>query len=135
MPDIVSGTIDETVISWVKTGKRGRGAADKALVTIPVEQRAPNCDGRARMAATASTFDFSSYFGHMDLALADGHSYKLAPDDVRAAPQKCRPGSAILRRLCQLTNQGDFTRLALDTSLDGVVVDSGNTELAAYQGA
>ncbi len=51
--------VDETFIGGVKPGKRGRGAAGKALVVIVVEQLAPKGFGRARMAvisdATAPT--------------------------------------------------------------------------------
>jgi transposase-like protein len=59
--ELLSGNVevDETFIGGVKPGKRGRGAAGKALVVIAVEQLAPKGFGRARMAvipnATAPT--------------------------------------------------------------------------------
>ena len=40
---------DESFFGGVKSGKRGRGAACKALVAIAVEQRSPTGYGRARM--------------------------------------------------------------------------------------
>ena len=42
--------VDEMFFGGVKPGKRGRGAAGKALVAIAIEQRAPKGYGRARMA-------------------------------------------------------------------------------------
>lgn len=41
--------VDETVVGGVKPGKRGRGAAGKALVLIAVEHRKPKGFGRCRM--------------------------------------------------------------------------------------
>ena len=41
--------VDESSFGGVKPGKRGRGAAGKALVGIAVEQRSPKSYGRARM--------------------------------------------------------------------------------------
>ena len=52
--DVVSDTIAEAVISGVRTGKRGRGAADNVLVAIAVKQRARKGCGLARTTVTAS---------------------------------------------------------------------------------
>ncbi len=59
--ELLSGDVevDETFVGGVKPGKRGRGAAGKALVAIAVERRSPKGYGRTRMAvisnATAPT--------------------------------------------------------------------------------
>jgi transposase-like protein len=49
--ELLSGNVevDEVFIGGVKPGKRGRGAAGKALVAIAVEQRSPKGFGRARI--------------------------------------------------------------------------------------
>ncbi len=59
--ELLSGDVevDETFVGGVTPGKRGRGAAGKALVAIAVERRSPKGYGRTRMAvisnATAPT--------------------------------------------------------------------------------
>lgn len=45
--------VDESSFGGVRPGKRGRGAAGKALVAIAVEQRSPKGFGRARMQVIA----------------------------------------------------------------------------------
>jgi hypothetical protein len=77
-------------------------------------------------------FDSSTSFGHMDLVVADGgHSYELAADDMRAAPQRCRPGGVVLWH--DFADYGDFTRAVLDNVPHCVVVELENTDLAAYR--
>ena len=41
--------VDETFVGGVKPGKRGRGAAGKAMVVVAVEQRLPKGFGRCRL--------------------------------------------------------------------------------------
>jgi transposase-like protein len=43
--------VDETFVGGVKPGKRGRGAAGKAMVAVAVEQRVPKGFGRCRLRA------------------------------------------------------------------------------------
>jgi predicted O-methyltransferase YrrM len=80
-------------------------------------------------------FDFSPYYGEMDLVFVDGgHAYHIAASDTAQALKLCRPGGIILWH--DFANYGEFhdvTRAVLDHIPGDQVVQLENSWLAAYR--
>jgi predicted O-methyltransferase YrrM len=80
-------------------------------------------------------FDFSPYFGKIDIVLIDGaHHYEAVIGDTQNALKMLRPGGVILWH--DFANYGDYndvTRAILDTIPADKITQIGATELAVYR--
>lgn len=83
----------------------------------------------------SSTFDFSPYFGKVDLVYVDGaHDYDAVRIDSENAIRMLRPGGyALWDEFCNYGDYNDVTRAVIDTVPKGQVVHVANTQLAVYR--
>jgi predicted O-methyltransferase YrrM len=85
--------------------------------------------------ANSLGFDFSPYFGQMDIVFVDGgHHYEAAASDTRNALQMVRPGGFVIWH--DFANYGDYndvTRAVLALVPPKQVMQIDNTELAVYR--
>jgi predicted O-methyltransferase YrrM len=113
--------------------------ADQKLVAA----RDPGVDYRGKdvsrkivqLLGDSRCFDFSSYFGRMDIVFVDGaHDYESVLSDTQNALRMVTVGGCILWH--DFANYGDYndvTRAVLDSMTAERVVQVANTEIAIYQ--
>ena len=113
-------TSDARIISDSQTGSDYRGS--------DVEQKIVQLYG------DSASFDFSPYYGKMDLVYVDGaHDYEAVKRDSENALRMLRPGGyALWDEFCNYGDYHDVTRAVLDTVPTGEVVQIENTQLAVY---
>jgi predicted O-methyltransferase YrrM len=80
-------------------------------------------------------FDFSPYYGQIDLVFVDGaHDYEAVKSDTLNALRMCRPGGLVVWH--DFANYGDYhdvTRAILDVLPAEKVIQVANTQLAVYR--
>jgi len=83
----------------------------------------------------SSSFDFTPYYGKMDLVYVDGaHDYEAVRRDSQNAIQMLRPGGyALWDEFCNYGDYNDVTRAVIDAVPRGEVVQVANTQLAVYR--
>ncbi len=83
----------------------------------------------------STAFDFSPYYGQIDLVFVDGaHDYQAVQSDTLHALRMCRPGGLVVWH--DFANYGDYhdvTRAVLDVLPAEEVTQIANTQLAVYQ--
>jgi predicted O-methyltransferase YrrM len=81
------------------------------------------------------SFDFSPYYGKIDLVHIDGaHDYAAVRRDSDEALRMLRPGGyALWDEFCNYGDYNDVTRAVLDVVPKGGVVQIENTQLAVYR--
>jgi len=112
---------DATIISESRTGCEYRGT--------DVEHKITQLYGDSR------TFDFSPYFGEIDLVYVDGaHDYEAVRRDSSNAIAMLRPGGYVLwDEFCNYGDYNDVTRAIVDTIPENGFVHLANTQLAVYR--
>lgn len=143
--DLLSGTVevDETFVGGVRPGKRGRGAAGKAIVLVAVELLQPTGFGRARLkvirnvTATTLRTALTQMVEPGSVIVSDNHSsyppacnglYSLKPYKVSQSMSKAHvllPGvhrvASLLKRWLLGTHHGSYSADHLQAYLDEFV--------------
>lgn len=80
------------------------------------------------------TFDFSPYFGKMDIVFIDGaHHYEVVKSDTINALKMVSPGGLVIwDDFANYGNYNDVTRAVLDTLSGDNIVQIAGTQLALY---
>ena len=114
-------------------------AADRALI----HASAPGADYRGKdvehkieqLYGNSLSFDFSPYFGRMDIVFVDGaHHYEAAKSDSENALRMLRPGGlAIWHDFANYGDYNDVTRAVLASVPAPEVVQIEDTQLALYR--
>jgi predicted O-methyltransferase YrrM len=98
------------------TSTLGVGHADAPLETTRVGDLYLDSEHRERITqhlGDSATFDFTPFYGQMDLVLVDGaHTYTYAKHDSQTALAMVRPGGVILWDDCHLYHPGVSRALA-----------------------
>ncbi|MBB84918.1 MAG: hypothetical protein CL931_14005 [Deltaproteobacteria bacterium] len=112
---------DATIISESTTGSDYRGSD----VESKIEQ----------VYGDSSVFDFSPYYGSMDLVYVDGaHHYDAVVRDSEQAIKMVRPGGYVLwDEFCNFGDYADVTRAVLDVVPRGQVSHVEKTQLGVYR--
>lgn len=116
-----TNTSDATIITESQTGIEYRGSDVEHKIT--------------QLYGNSSSFDFSSYFGKMDLVYVDGaHHYDAVRKDSENAIRMLQDGGYVLwDEFCNYGDYNDVTRAVIDTVPKGEVVQVANTQLALYR--
>jgi predicted O-methyltransferase YrrM len=124
----------------VRTEFQTRTNIDDAAL---IRSSAPGVDYHGKPAAgkiqqlfgDSTRFDFSAYFGQVDIVFVDGaHHYEAARSDTENALKMVKPGGWILWH--DFANYGDYndvTRAVLDLLPGSDVVQIADSELACYR--
>jgi predicted O-methyltransferase YrrM len=112
---------DANIITESQTGCEYRGSDVEHKIT--------------QLYGDSSSFDFSPYFGKMDLVYVDGaHHYDAVKRDSENAIRMVRDGGYVLwDEFCNYGDYNDVTRAVMDTVPKGEVVQVANTQLALYR--
>lgn len=108
-----------------------------------IRQAAPGEDYRGKdgsekivqLYGDSTSFDFSPYYGEIDLAFVDGaHHYQAVRSDTLNALKMVKPGGYIVwHDFANFGDYNDVTRAILDTLPHEEVSEIANTQLAIYQ--
>jgi len=108
-----------------------------------IRESATGCDYRGsdvepkieQLFGDSRTFDFSPYYGGMDLVYIDGaHDYEAVRRDSEQALRMLSPGGYVLwDEFCNYGDYHDVTRAVLDVVPKGKVIQVENTQLAVYR--
>jgi predicted O-methyltransferase YrrM len=113
--------------------------ADASIISASftgVDYKGKDCEHKIiQLYGNSIEFDFSPYFGRMDIVFVDGaHHYEAVCADIANAVKMVKQGGWIIWH--DFANYGDYndvTRAILDTLPREKIVQVANTELAAYQ--
>lgn len=113
--------------------------ADAAIIEkseTGVDYKGKDCAHKIRqLFGNSLSFDFSPYFGRMDMVFVDGaHHYEAAHSDTKNALKLVRAGGLILwHDFGQYGDYNDVTRAVLDLLPGEKVMQISNTQLAVYR--
>jgi len=118
--------------------ERGRKPADRELVRASVPghcyESKDVADKIVQLYGDSTRFDFSPYFGAMDLVYVDGaHHYDAVCSDTRNALAMLRPGGCVIWD--EFANYGDYhdvTRAVIDMVGAEHITHVENTQLAVF---
>ena len=112
---------DATIITQSQTGCEYRGSDVEHKIT--------------QLYGDSSAFDFSAYFGKMNLVYVDGaHHYDAVKRDSENAIRMLQDGGYVLwDEFCNYGDYNDVTRAVIDTVPKGEVIHVSNTQLAMYR--
>lgn len=122
-----------------RQGASGTYATDAEII----DQAAPGSDYRGKdvecriiqLFGNSLTYDFSPYYGQIDLVFVDGaHHYDAVKSDTENAIKMARPGGYIVwHDFANFGDYNDVTRAILDTLPAERITQVYNTQLAVYQ--
>ena len=115
------------------------GAADRGLVQASetgIDYRGKDVSAKIeQIFGDSNRFDFSPYFGRMDIVFVDGaHDYDSVRNDSVNAQRMIRPGGVIVWH--DFANYGDYndvTRAVLELFPPSRIVQIENSQLAVYR--
>ena len=112
---------DATIISESRTGCEYLGTDVEYMIS--------------QLHGDSSTFDFSPYYGKMDLVYVDGaHDYDAVRMDSENAIRMLKPGGyALWDEFCNYGDYNDVTRAVINTVPRGQVLQIANTQLAVHR--
>ena len=112
---------DAEIISQSLTGSHYKGTDMESRIT--------------QLFGDSASFDFSPYFGSVDLVYVDGaHDYTAVCRDSENAIKMLRAGGYVLwDEFCNYGDYNDVTRAVLDMAPKGEIVHVANTQLAVYR--
>lgn len=115
------------------------GAADRGIVQASetgIDYRGKDVSSKIQQIfGDSNKFDFSPYFGRMDIVFVDGaHDYRSVRSDSVNAQRMVRPGGVIVWH--DFANYGDYndvTRAVLELFPPSRVIQIENSQLAVYR--
>jgi predicted O-methyltransferase YrrM len=115
------------------------GAADRGIVQASqtgIDYQGKDVSSKIeQIFGNSSEFDFSQYFGRMDIVFVDGaHDYGSVRNDSVNAKRMIRPGGVIVWH--DFANYGDYndvTRAVLELFPPSRIVQIENSQLAVYR--
>ncbi len=113
--------------------------ADASLIGVSytgADYKGKDCEGKiSQLYGNSVEFEFSPYFGKMDIVFVDGaHHYEAASSDTLNALEMVKPGGLIIWH--DFANYGDYndvTRAVLDILPGEKIVQISNSQLAVYR--